>query len=165
MKQLTAVSFCYTQIWTGYSSSNIGAEVRRKQGTVWELLNRSCSCDLPVCFSFRVVMGSARMDSAKWDIPIGDPIGRTEHHSCSKSSVHLHNCPSFTFAPLFLEVWVVSLLCGLDHHHDHCGLPFSTWNQRSSHWRDGLFMEETLVLEKDSASWSWCNWCVGLYTA
>lgn len=152
---------------TGYSISDIGAEVWGQPGTVSELLNSSSSFDLPVCFSFWMVVGSTRVDYTKWDIPIGDPISRAKHHSCSESSVHFYDCPSFTFPPLFLKVWSVSLLCGLDHHHDHCSHPLSTWNQRSPHWGDGIFVEEALVLEKDSTSThrSWCNWCVGYYSS
>lgn len=139
--------------WTGYSCHNFGCQAWTKPRIVKKLFNFGCSCTFSICSSFWMVMGATWMDSPKWDISIRNPIGRAKYHSCSKPSVHFHYRTGFLVPSMFIQVWDLSVFRWLDSRHDHLCCFVPTWDQGNTHWGDVIYLEETLVLEKDTAGW------------
>lgn len=142
--------------WAGYSCHNFRGQIWSKPRIVQRVFNIGCGCDMLICSSIWMVMGPTWLDSPKWDISIRNPVSRAKHHSCCKPSVHFYYSTSLPCPSLLIQVWNIPLFCWLDYHNDHLCFCVLTWNQRHSHWRDGIYVEEALVLEKDT---SWDRWC------
>lgn len=136
---------------TGGSFHNLGDKARQQSRSLKRLFSIGGDCDLPVRLSLWMVMGTSRLDCAKWNIPIRNKISRTRHHRCSQPLIHIRHSSELPFPSLRPQVWHLPLLCCMGSHHDHICLLLAAWNQRSPNWRDDPPMEEALVLEKDHA--------------
>jgi len=136
-------------LWADCSGHYFRGEVWSRPRIVKRIFNFGGCGDMPICCGFWVVMGSTWVDSSQWDISIGNPVSRAGNNSSSKPSVHFHNCSGLPCPSLRIQVWDLPLLFWVDYHHDRICLSVPTWNQGDSHWRDVVYVEEALVLEKN----------------
>lgn len=95
----------------------------------------------------RVLVGASRVACAKRDIPIGDKVGRTEHHGVREHALHVPGRAGLLSHALPHEVravHVLRLLCGVD---DGLRLLLPAGDEEYTHRGDDQRVEGALVLE------------------
>ena len=97
-------------------------------------------------------MGPTRMDCTERDFPSGDEISRPEHHSISKSVVHVRHRSVISLAALLSQVRDLPLFRGMDWRDDDLRMGFPAGDEGHSHRGDDPAMEKALVLEEDCAA-------------
>ena len=137
----------------GYHWHHFGTQVWRNPNFIkeWGVWHPGTNLYLRCCL--RLVLGSTRMASTKWDLPSWDTICRAKYHRRNKLALHLYYCSSLFDNSMPLPVRYLPLLCRVGGDHDAVHLLLPTWNKECSHWGDDLCLEATLVLEARYSSW------------